>query len=317
MTKPHVGIDVAKNQLDVWVWETATGDSVPHNEAGIEALCTRLEALAPDRIVVEATGGREVPLAAALQAAGLPVAVVNPRQARAFGRALGQLAKTDCLDARLLARMAAVLRPPVRPLPDADLRALRAVVVRRRQIAAMGAQEKTRLERAPSDLQPRIRAHLEWLQAELKALNRELHDRMQAHVAWQARAELLRSVPGVGPVVAAVLVAELPELGRLNGREIAALVGVAPLNRDSGQYRGPRRVWGGRASVRTMLYMATVTATRHNPAIRDFYTRLCRRGKPRKVALVAAMRKLLLILNAVVRDQVPWHPDRMPMAGET
>ena len=167
MTKPHVGIDVAKDQLDVWVWETETGDSVPHNEAGIEALCARLEALAPDRIVVEATGGREVPLAAALQAAGLPVAVVNPRQARAFGRALGQLAKTDCLDARLLARMAAVLRPPVRPLPDADLRALRAVVVRRRQIAAMGAQEKTRLERAPSDLQPRIRAHLEWLQAEL------------------------------------------------------------------------------------------------------------------------------------------------------
>ena len=317
MTKPHVGIDVAKDRLDVWVWETATGDSVPHNEAGIEALCTRLEALAPDRIVVEATGGREVPLAAALQAAGLPVAVVNPRQARAFGRALGQLAKTDCLDARLLARMAAVLRPPVRPLPDADLRALRAVVVRRRQIAAMGAQEKTRLERAPSDLQPRIRAHLEWLQAELKALNRELHDRMQAHGTWQARAELLRSVPGVGPVVAAVLVAELPELGRLNGRAIAALVGVAPLNRDSGQYRGPRRVWGGRASVRTMLYMATVTATRHNPAIRDFYTRLCRRGKPRKVALVAAMRKLLLILNAVVRDHVPWHPDRMPMAGET
>ena len=317
MTKPHVGIDVAKDRLDVWVWETETGECVPHNEAGIEALCARLDALAPDRIVVEATGGQEVPLAAALQAAGLPVAVVNPRQARAFGRALGQLAKTDRLDARLLARMAAVLRPPVRPLPDADLRALRAVVVRRRQIAAMGAQEKTRLARAPSDLQPRIRTHLEWLQAELKALNRELHDRMQAHAAWQAQTALLRSVPGVGPVVAAVLVAELPELGRLNGREIAALVGVAPLNRDSGQYRGPRRVWGGRASVRTMLYMATVTATRHNPAIRDFYTRLCRRGKPRKVALVAAMRKLLLILNAVVRDQVPWHPDRMPMAGET
>ena len=293
------------------------GSACPHNEAGIEALCERLDALAPDRIVVEATGGREVPLAAALQAAGLPVAVVNPRQARAFGRALGQLAKTDRLDARLRARMAAVLRPPVRPLPDADLRALRAVVVRRRPIAAMGAQEKTRLARAPADLQPRIRAHLEWLQAELKALNRELHDRMQAHAAWQAQTELLRSVPGVGPVVAAVLVAELPELGRLNGREIAALVGVAPLNRDRGQYRGPRRVWGGRASVRTMLYMATVTATRHNPAIRDFYTRLCRRGKPRKVALVAAMRKLLLILNAVVRDQVPWHPDRMPMAGET
>ena len=317
MTKPHVGIDVAKDRLDVWVWETETGECVPHNEAGIDALCERLTALGPARIVVESTGGREVPLAAALQAAGLPVAVVNPRQAREFGRALGQLAKTDRLDARLLARMAAVLQPPVRPLPDADLRALRAVVVRRRQVAAMGAQEKTRLDGAPPDLQPRIRAHLEWLQTELKALNRELHDRMQDHAAWQARAKLLRSVPGVGPVVAAVLVAELPELGRLNGREIAALVGVAPLNRDSGRHRGQRRVWGGRASVRTMLYMATVTATRHNPAIRDFYTRLCRRGKPPKVALVAAMRKLLLILNAVVRDQVPWHPDRMPMAGET
>ena len=190
-----VGIDVAKAQLDVWVWETETGESVPHNEAGIEARCARLGALAPDRIVVEATGGREVPRAAARQAAGLPVAVVNPRPARAFGRALGQLVQTDCLDARLLARMAAVLRPPVRPLPDADLRALRAVVVRRRQIAAMGAEEKTRRERAPSDLQPRIRAHLEWLQAERKALNRELHDRMQVHGAWRARAELLRSVP--------------------------------------------------------------------------------------------------------------------------
>ena len=317
MAKTYVGIDVAKDRLDVWVRGTETGECVPHNEAGIDALCARLTALAPDRIVVESTGGREVPLAAALQAAGLPVAVVNPRQAREFGRAVGQLAKTDRLDARLLARMAAVLRPPVRPLPDADLRALRAVVVRRRQVAAMCAQEKTRLDGAPPDLQTRIRGHLAWLQAELKALNQELHDRLQAHATWQAQAALLRSVPGVGPVVAAVLVAELPELGRLNGREIAALVGVAPLNRDSGHYRGQRRVWGGRASVRTILYMATVTATRHNPAIRDFYTRLCRRGKPRKVALVAAMRKLLLILNAVARDQAPWQPERMPMAGET
>ena len=229
MTKTHVGIDVAKDRLDVWIWETETGESVPHDEAGIEALCERLAALAPDRMV-EATGGREVPLAAALQAAGLPVAVVNPRQAREFGRALGQLAKTDCLDARLLARMAAVLRPPVRPLPDADLRTLRAVVVRRRQIAAMCAQEKTRLERTPAALQPRIWAHLEWLQAELEALNRDLHDRPHA--------ELLRSVPGVGPVVAAVLVAKLPKLGCLNGREIAAMVGIAPLNRDSGRCRG-------------------------------------------------------------------------------
>ena len=176
MSKTHVGIDVAKDRLDAWVWETDAGESVPHNEAGIDALCQHLTVLAPDRIVVESTGGREVPLAAALQAAGLPVAVVNPRQAREFGRAVGQLAKTDRLDARLLARMAAVLRPPVRPLPDADLRALRAVVVRRRQIAAMCAQEKTRLDGVPPDLQPRIRAHLEWLQAELKALNRDLHD---------------------------------------------------------------------------------------------------------------------------------------------
>ena len=317
MSKTYVGIDVAKDQLDVWVWGTETGECVPHNEAGIATLCARLTALAPDRIVVESTGGREVSLAAALQAADLPVAVVNPRQAREFGRALGQLAKTDRLDARLLAHMAAVLRPPVRPLPEADLRALRAVVVRRRQVAAMCAQEKTRLDSAPPDTQPRIRTHLEWLQAELKALNRELHDRLQDHAAWRAQVELLRSVPGVGPVVAAVLMAELPELGRLNGREVAALAGVAPLNCDSGQYRGQRRIWGGRASVRTILYMATVTATRHNPAIRDFYTRLCRRGKPPKVALVAAMRKLLLILNAVIRDQVPWQPNRAPTAGET
>ena len=231
----RAGDEVRAYPLDVWVRETETGESVPHNEAGIEALCERLTALAPDCIVVETTGGRKVPLAAALQAVGLPVAVVNPRQARA-------------------------------------------VLVRHRQIAAMGAQEKTRLARASSDLQPRIRIHLEWL---------------QGHAAWQARAEL-------------------PELGHLNGREIAALVGVAPLNRDSGQYRGPCRVWGGRASVRTMLYMTTVTATRHNLAIRAFYTRLCRSGKPRKVALAAAMRKLLLIFNAVVRDQVPWQSYRFP-----
>ncbi len=306
MAQTHVGIDVAKHHLDLAVWGAEDVDRLPHDQEGIEALCHRLTALAPDRIVVEATGGREMPLATALQAAGLPVAVVNPRQARAFGRASGQLAKTDRIDARLLARMAAVLQPPVRPLPDADLRALRALVVRRRQVVAMCAQEKTRLDTTAAAMRPHIQAHLEWLQTELARLNRELQDRLQSHTRWSAQTALLCSVPGVGPVVAAVLVAELPELGQLSHRQLAALVGVAPLNRDSGQLRGQRRIWGGRASVRRILYMATMTAICHNPPIRAFYRRLCAQGKPRKVALVAAMRKLLTVLNAVMRDQVPW-----------
>ena len=317
MANTHVGINVSKHQLDWAVWGAADVDLIPYDQENIEALRDRLTARAPDRIVREATGGLEVPLATSLQAVGLPVAVVNPRQARAFGRASGQLAKTDRIDARLLARMAAKLRPPVRPLPDTDLRDLRALVVRRRPVTAIRAQEKTRLDTTPAAMRLPIQAHLDWLQTEVERLDRELQNRLQSHPCWSRQTELRRRVPGVGPVVAAVLVAELPELGHLSRRPWAALVGVAPLNRDRGQLRGQRRIWGGRASVRRILYMATVTAIRYNPAIRDFYTRLCDQGKPRKVALVAAMRKLLTVLNAVSRDQVPWQTEPLSTAIHT
>ena len=307
MTNTYVGIDIAKHQLDLAVWGCPQEDDrLANDRQGIETVCQRLCDLAPDLIVMEATGGLEVPLATALQAAGLPVAVVNPRRARAFGRASGQLAKTDRMDAQLLARMAARMRPPVRPLPEADRQDLRALVVRRRQIVAMCAQEKTRLHSTPAIAQPSIQTLLDCLQTELARLDQALQDHLQSHPTWCRQAELLRSVPGVGPVTAAVLVADLPELGRLSRRALASLVGVAPLNQDSGQLRGKRRIWGGRACVRRILYMATLSAIRHNPAIRTFYERLCDKGKPRKVALVATMRKLLIVLNAVMRDQVPW-----------
>lgn len=311
MSQTYVGIDVSKHQLDVALWGRPEEDDRLANEPqAIEALCRHLARLAPDRIVVEATGGLERPLALALQAAGLPVAVVNPRQARDFGRASGRLAKTDRMDAHLLAEMAALMRPPVRPLPDADRQALRALVVRRRQLTAMCAQEQNHLASADPTLHAHIQAHLDWLRAALESLNQEIQTRLQTHPTWSGQAARLRSVPGVGPAAAAVLVAELPELGHLSRRQVAALVGVAPLNRDSGQWRGQRHIGGGRAAVRNVLYMATLSAVRWNPAIRTFYERLCQRGKAKKVALVAAMRKLLVMLNAMTRDQVPWqrHP---------
>ena len=307
MAQTHIGIDISKRQLDVAIrGRPEEDDRLAHDAQGIEALCQRLTSLAPDRIVVEATGGLELDLATSLQAAGLPVAVVNPRQARDFGRASGRLAKTDRIDARLLAEMAALLRPPVRPLPDGDRRALRELVARRRQLTALCAQEQTRLGSASPAIQPRIQAHLDWLQTDLAQLNQELQTRLESHPTWSSQVRLLRSVPGVGPAAAAVLVADLPELGHLSRRQVAALVGVAPLNRDSGQQRGQRHIGGGRAYVRKVLYMATLSAVRWNPAIRVFYTRLCDQGKPKKLALVAAMRKLLVMLNAMLRDQVPW-----------
>ncbi len=309
MSQTHVGIDVSKHQLDVALrGRPEEDDCLANDPQNIEALCRHLARLAPDRIVVEATGGLERPLALALQAAGLQVAVVNPRQARDFGRASGRLAKTDRMDARRLAEMAALMRPPVRPLPDADRQALRALVVRRRQLTAMCAQEQNHLASADPSLHAHIQAHLDWLLAALESLNQEIQTRLRTHPTWSGQAARLRSVPGVGP--AAVLVAERPELGHLSRRQVAALVGVAPLNRDSGQWRGQRHIGGGRATVRNVLYMATLSAVRWNPAIRTFYERLCQRGKAKKVALVAAMRKLLVMLNAMMRDQVPWqrHP---------
>ncbi len=257
--------------------------------------------------MLEATGGYEVPVVAELGTAGLAVAVVNPRQVRDFAKASGRLAKTDRIDAQVLAHFAEALRTGDRPLPDAQGQELAALVERRRQVVALRTAEQNRLgvTRIPQ-VRAHIQAHLEWLDADLKGLDDELHRRLQASPLWQERETLLRSVPGVGPIVALTLLADLPELGRLSHAQIAALVGVAPLNRESGTWRGRRTIWGGRAAVRAALYMGTLRATCCNPLIRVFYQRLVAKGKAKKVALVACMHKLLTILNAMVRHQTSW-----------
>jgi transposase len=301
-----VGIDVAKARLDVACSPATTAWQVANDEAGIADLVARLRPLAPEVIVLEATGGLEIPVAAALAAAGLPVAVVNPRRVRAFAQAIGQLAKTDALDAALLARFGADVRPPVRPLPDADAQALSALLARRRQLVGMLTAERQRLGTARAPVRARVQAHVAWLEAELDGLDGELRQAVQASPIWRATDDLLRGVPGIGPVVALTLVAELPELGRLDRKQIGALVGVAPLNRDSGARRGTRAVWGGRGRVRAALYMAALVAVRHNPVIRAFYQRLLAAGKAKKLALVACMHKLLTIVNAIVHHRTPW-----------
>ena len=311
----YVGIDVAQDHLDVQVSGETAPWRVPRTEAGLEALCTRLAPVRPARIVMEVTGGLELPVAQALSAVGHAVARVNPRHVRDFGRALGYRAKTDAIDAALLARFAETIRPAVRPLPDAETQALRGLVGRRRQVVRLIAQERTHRHTAAPDMQDHIDRHLAWLAEERDQLDQAMERLLQAHAAWQEQAELLRSVPGVGGVVTGVLLAERPELGRLSHRTLAALVGVAPFNHDSGHFRGRRTIGGGRASVRQALYMATLSATRANPVIRAFYTRLVARGKPKKVALVAAMHKLLTLLNAVMRDKTPWRTPPQVMPG--
>jgi transposase len=301
-----VGIDVAAAWLDVHVAPAGEAWRAANDPAGHGELVGRLRELAPALVVLEASGGYEAAAAAALGLAGLPVAVVNPRQVRDFGRAIGQLAKTDALDAALLARFAQRVRPEPRPLPDEDARALKALVARRRQLVEMQAAEQQRRRQAAAAVRAGIEAHLAWLRGQLAELDRQLAAAVAASPLWQAQLVLLRTAPGVGPVVAATLLAELPELGRLTRQEVAALVGVAPLNRDSGGQRGRRGTWGGRASVRAVLWMATVTAVRCNAAIRAFWEHLVAAGKPPKVALVACMRKLLTILNAMVRDGERW-----------
>ena len=307
-TPCFVGIDVAKARLDVAVRPADEAWAAPNDEAGIDAVVARLRPLAPALVVLEATGGLEVPLAAALAAAALPAAVVTPRQVRDFAKAVGQLAKTDALDARLLARFAAAVRPPVRPVPDAAAQALAALLARRRQTIAMLVAEQQRLGTALPTVRPRVERHIAWLREELADVDAELARAIRASPAWREADDLLRSVPGVGPVLATTLVADLPELGRLDRKAIAALVGVAPLACESGILRGRRLVWGGRARVRAALYMGTLVAVRHNPPIRALYERLLAAGKPTKVALVACMHKLLTILNAILRHRKPWRP---------
>jgi transposase len=249
-----------------------------------------------------------MPLAGALAAAGMPVAVVNPRQARDFAKATGKLAKTDPLDARVLAHFAAAVLPMPRPLPDTTAQRLTALLTRRRQLVEMLTSEKNRLLTAQTPVRERIVAHISWLEQELTDVNTDLRKSIQQSPIWTEKDILIQSTPGIGPVVSATLLAQLPELGTLNRKQIAALVGIAPLNRDSGKYRGRRAIWGGRAAVRAALYMGTLVATRCNHVIRAFYERLCAAGKPKKVALTACMRKLLTILNAMVKHVTPWCP---------
>ncbi len=303
-----VGIDVAKARLDVAVQPTGTTWTVARARGGLRRLQGQLEALRPTRIVLEASGGYERAVVAALSAAGLPVVVVNPRQTRDFARAHGILAKTDRLDARVLARFAAAVRPPLRPQPSAAVQDLQLLSRRRRQLVADRAaeQQRRRHDRAHLDLgfDPLAAA----LTAALAQVDRQLAALVQAEPALRARAAWLQSIPGIGPVAAAVLLAEVPELGTCSRQQVAALVGVAPFNRDSGAWRGRRSCWGGRAQVRAALYMAALTATRVNPTLRACYQRLIAAGKPPKVALVACLRKLLVLCNALCKSQTTWDP---------
>jgi transposase len=301
-----VGIDVSKARLDVAVVPGEEAFSEEHTARGIAALLQRLKELAPVLVVLEASGGIETDLVSELIDEGLPVTVVNPRQVRDFARATGQLAKTDSLDARMLARFGERIRPELRKLPDAQERDLKALVVRRRQLVDMIVAEQNRLDRAPKVLHGQMRKHIEWLRKQVHALDHDLDQRLRESPIWREKGALLRSVPGVGPVLCSTLIAGLPELGSLSRRGVAALVGVAPLNRDSGTLRGRRMVWGGRADVRTALYMSTVVAVRFNPIIKSTYLRLRLAGKPPKLALTACMRKLLTILNAMLKHGTRW-----------
>ena len=303
----YVGIDVAKAQLDVAVRPADEGWVVSNDDAGVRQLVSRLKTLEPVMVVLEASGGIELPLVASMAVEELPVVVVNPRQVRDFARATGKLAKTDSLDAAILAHFGEAVKPPVRPLRDAETQALNSLAARRHQVMSMIVSEKNRLGTAATAVCPRIEAHIEWLQRELDDLDRDLRQTLRQSPVWREKDDLLRTVPGVGEQVSLTLLAYLPELGALDRRQIAALVGVAPFNRDSGTMRGRRTIWGGRARVRAALYMGALVATRHNPVIKDFYLRLLAAGKPKKVALTACMRKLLVILNSMLKHRSAWH----------
>jgi transposase len=313
-TLRYAGIDVAQGWLDVAIHGLGQPWRVTADAEGIESLVGTLREQGVHLVVLEATGGYEVPVTAALGVAGIPVAVVNPRQVRDFARSLGKLAKpvlseaegTDRLDAQVLAHFGAATQPEPRPLLDAQAQELQALVARRRQVLQMHAAELQRRQRALPVVHQRIDRVLAVLEQELEDLDRDLHDRLRQSPLWREQEDLLRGVPGVGPALTFSLLADLPELGTLSSKQIAALVGVAPLNRDSGRWRGKRAVWGGRANVRAALYMPTVVAVRWNPVLRDFYQRLVAGGKPKKVALVACMRKLLVILNAMLKHGTPW-----------
>jgi transposase len=305
-TPVYVGIDVSTTTLDVAIVPDGKHWQVPNDSTGIAALVERLVDLRPAGVVTEATGGIEMPAAVALYEANIFVALVNPRQVRDFARSLGTLAKTDKLDAMIIAKFAEAVKPEPRPLPTTTDQELKALVTRRRQLVEMLTMERNRLHTAITQLRVRIQINVEWLRKQIEEVDHDISNLIQSSPLWRAKDNLLQSVPGVGPVLSETILAELPELGKLNSKQIAALAGVAPFNRDSGTLRGKRSIWGGRAHLRKMVYMGTLVATRFNPVIRSFYQRLITSGKAKKVALVACMRKLLVILNAMLKHGTLW-----------
>ena len=306
-TDVFVGIDVAKATLDVCINPGGESLHVTYDDTGVASLVKRLRQAGPTLIVLEATGGLEGRVAAELAGAGLPVAVINPRQARDFAKAIGRLSKTDAIDAAVLAEFARAVRPQVRPLKDEDTQALDEMLTRRRQLVSMRVQETLRLGQARFKPQQKsLKEHVVWLEKRIASLDDDLQNRLRTSDVWRAKDDLLRSIPGIGTVASTTLLAKCPELGALDRRQIAALVGLAPLARDSGTFRGKRFIWGGRAEVRAVLYMATITAMRCNPLIKAFASRLKATGKPGKVVIVACMRKLLTIMNSVIKHATPW-----------
>ncbi|MDO8446973.1 MAG: IS110 family transposase [Deltaproteobacteria bacterium] len=304
--KCFIGIDVSKAQLDVYIHPTAERYCVKQT---LMAMGEKLQSLNPALVVLEASGGFECAVTGVLATMNVPVVVVNPRQIRDFARATGTLAKTDLIDAQILARFAEAIKPEVRPIPDDCVQKLSSIAKRRRQIVEMLTMEKNRLAQTSGMVASGINDHIAWLTQCLNALDKDLQKSLRESPVWREKEELLRGVPGVGPVLTASVIAYLPELGRLNRKQIAALVGVAPLNRDSGTFKGKRSVWGGRGHLRTILYMGTISAVRFNPIIKIFYDRLRQAGKPPKVAITACMRKLLIILNAMFKHNIPWNPN--------
>jgi transposase len=304
----YVGVDVSKHSLDVAVGQAGDFWSVRNNSKGIETLVARLQALAPTLVIFESTGGYELAAARALYVAEIPVAVVNPGRVRQFARSIGQLAKTDKIDARLLAHFAERVQPSPSRLPDEQEQYLMSLVRRRRQLLEARTAEINRRDSTHRALRPQLEKHIAWLSAEIEALDQQMDDFIDQHPLWSQKDEILQSAPGVGSVLSRTLLVEVPELGHLNRQQIAALIGVAPMNRDSGPKRGRRSIRGGRPAVRSVLYMGTLSAIQYNPVIRAFYQRLLENGKEKMVAVVACMRKLIVILNAMARDQRPWCP---------
>ena len=304
----YVGIDISRDRLDVALRPGSEAWQVSYNAQGVADLVGRLCELTPHLVVLEATGGMELALIGELASADLPIAVVNPRHVRNFARAAGKLTKTDALDAQVLAHFAEAIQPTPRPLPNASTQELKALVARRRQLVVMITAEKNRLRIATNRVRPQVQGHIRWLEESQRELEKDLRDYIRSSPMWRTKEKTLRSASGVGPVLSMTLLANLPELGALNRGEIAALVGVAPFNRDSGTLRGKRTVWGGRSQVRAALYMGALVAIRYNPVIRDFYQRLCAVGKPKKVAITACMRKLLVILNSMMKHHRNWSP---------